>query len=221
MLDTKMENEKINIFCPQCNIFVETKVIGQGDAGINSKVLNPIDIPDAEYSGDIYLISICNKCSHPFLIKRSLYGVPAEFETITEEIVLYPEKTKTELHGLPKSIKNAHEQALRSYNASLYEPCVLMCRKSLEIVCKNFNAIGKNLYQKLESLKEMGNIDSRLLSWAHEIRSIGNDAAHEIKEEIDKDMAKDCLDFTEAILIYIFSLVERFENFKNRKKPKA
>jgi hypothetical protein len=47
--------------------------------------------------------------------------VPGEFETITEQSILYPEKIKSELQGLPKNIKNAHEQALKSYNASLYE----------------------------------------------------------------------------------------------------
>ena len=212
-----MENEKIDIFCPQCNIFVETKVIAQGNAGFNSKALNPIDEVDFEYYGDIYLTSICNKCGHPFLIKRSLYGVPGEFETITDETIVYPVKLKSELNGLPENIKPAHEQALMSCNASLYEPCVLMCRKSLELVCKTFKAEGKTLYKRLEALKELGHIDNRLLSWAHEIRSIGNEAAHDLEYTIDKENAKDCLDLTEAILIYIFSLGERFENFKNRK----
>ena len=212
-----MRNESFDLFCPKCNILVETKVIADGHGGFSSNALNPIDEVDAEYHGDIYYISLCTRCDQPFLIKQSLYGVPVEFEVIRNEIVLFPNDSRIPIENVPPLAQAAYEQAVKSFSASLFEPCVLMCRKTLEVVCKSLNAKGSNLYKRLESLRELGHIDQRLLDWSHEIRSIGNDAAHDVNSVIDREDARDSLDLTEAILLYIFSLCSRFENFKNRR----
>jgi hypothetical protein len=76
---------------------------------------------------------------------------------------------------------------------------------------------GQNLNVKLDNLQQDGHIDSRLLDWAHEIRLIGNEAAHDINIPVTKLDAKDVLEFTEAILIYVFSLTKRFEAMKERR----
>ena len=215
-----MGDEKFDLFCPECNILVETDVIAKGSGGFTSSASNPIDEADADYHGDYYYISQCKRCNQPFLIKQSLYGIPGEFETITEESVLYPAESRIPIENLPTMIKSAYDQACRSFTASLFEPCVLMCRKSLEVVCKMHDANGNNLYQKLESLKKAEHIDQRLLNWSHEIRAIANDAAHESLSNIEKEDARDCLDLTEAILLYVYSLGSRFDNFKSRRENK-
>src|SRR6185503_8956226 len=164
-----------------------------------------------------YYICLCGRCSQPFLIRQSLYGVPGEFESITEEKILYPSEKKLPLDGVPNTIKSAYDQAARSFSASLFEPCVLMCRKCLEATCKNLGAKGRDLNSKLQSLFDSGHIDSRLLNWAHGIRLIGNEAAHDPDTKVTKRDARDVLDFTEAILIYIFSLTSRFDAFRTRR----
>ena len=212
-----MGEPSFDVFCPQCNILVEAKVIAEGNGGFRSTAINPIDGVDAEYHGDHYFVCLCRRCSQPFLIRHSLFGVPGEFETITDESILYPTESKLIQTALPKSVKTAYDQAVKSLNASLFEPCVLMCRKCLEAVCKKSNAQGRDLSKRLVNLSEAGHIDSRLLSWAHEIRLIGNEAAHEIEVSITKEDARDILDFTEAILIYVFSLTRRFNSLKARR----
>ncbi len=215
-----MREKSFDLFCPKCNILVETEVIANGSGGFRSDAVNPIDEIDAEYHGEIYYISLCIRCKQPFMIRKSLYGILGEFESITDETVLYPTGSKLPIEDLPPMASSAYEQALKSFSASLYEPCVLMCRKSLEVVCETLNAKGSSLYGRLESLKKNGHIDQRLLNWAHQIRAIGNEAAHNIEPEIHKEDARDALDLTEAILIYIFSLTRRFESFKSRRNEK-
>lgn len=212
-----MDQSNFDVFCPTCNILVEAKVIAEGSGGFRSNAINPIDEADAEYHCDLYFVCLCPRCSQPFLIRQSLYGIPAEFETITEESILYPSESKLIQEALPKSVKTAYDQAAKSLNASLFEPCVLMCRKCLEAVCKTLNAHGRDLSKRLASLSESGHIDSRLLSWAHEIRLVGNEAAHEMEIPVTKQDARDILDFTEAILIYVFSLTKRFDSLKTRR----
>jgi len=198
-------------------MLVAAKVVAEGNGGFRRDAVSPLDAVDAEYHGEHYYVCLCGRCSQPFLIRQSLFGVPAEFETITDEKILYPSEKKLPLDGVPNTIKSAYDQAARSFSASLFEPCVLMCRKCLEATCRNLGAKGRDLNFKLQSLFDGGHIDSRLLNWAHEIRLIGNEAAHDPDTKVTKHDARDVLDFTEAILIYVFSLTSRFEAFRARR----
>jgi len=54
------------------------------------------------------------------MIRQSLFGIPAELETVTDEKVLYPTETKLALDGVPNMIKSAYDQASRSSSASLF-----------------------------------------------------------------------------------------------------
>jgi hypothetical protein len=212
-----MSNTEFDVFCPGCNMLIAAKVIAEGCGEFQSSAINSLDKVDAEYHGEHYYVCLCGRCSQPFLIRQSLYGVPAEFETITDEEILYPNEKKLPLGGVPKTIKSAYDQAARSFAASLFEPCVLMCRKCLEATSKKLGAKGRGLNSKLKSLYDSGQIDSRLHNWAHEIRLLGNEAAHEVDTKVTKRDARDILDFTEAILIYIFSLTSRFDAFRSRR----
>lgn len=198
-------------------MLIAAKVIAEGNGGFRGNAISPLDATDTEYHGDHYYVCLCGRCSQPFLIRQSLFGIPAEFETITDETVLYPIEKQLPLDGIPATIKSAYDQAVRSFSASLFEPSVLMCRKCLEVTCKNFGAKGRDLKSKLQYLCDAGQIDSRLLNWAHEIRLIANEAAHDSDINVTQHNARDVLDFTEAILIYVFSLTSRFEAFRARR----
>ncbi|WP_242402023.1 DUF4145 domain-containing protein [Vibrio sp. S234-5] len=213
-----MSKELIDVFCPDCNMMVVSDVVLQGVGRFQSEAKNPLDEVDSIYHSDYYLVSLCKKCDHPFFIRKKLMGIPAEFEEVVEEELLYPVLKSTELVNLPNEINLAYEQATKCFSASLYEPCALMCRRALEIMCKLYSAKGHNFYDRLESLHKAGHIDARLLSWAHGIRALGNDAAHAITANVSKEDAKDCLDLTEALLIYIYSLGHRFEEFELRRQ---
>lgn len=212
-----MAESSFDVFCPQCKILVEARVIAVGNGGFRNNAINPMDEVDAEYHGDSYSVCLCRRCNQPFLVRQSLYGAPGEFETITEEAVLYPSESKLLPEELPESVKTAYDQAARSLLVSLFEPCVLMSRKCLEAVCKNFDAKGRDLNARLVTLNEAGHIDSRLLEWTHQVRLIGNEAAHDIDVPVTKEDARDVFDFTEAILIYVFSLNKRFESLQKRR----
>jgi hypothetical protein len=199
-------------------MLVAARVVAEGNGGFRNDAVSTFgDEIDTEYHGEHYCVCLCGRCSQPFLIRQSLFGVPAEFESITEEKILYPNEKKLPIDGVPNTIKSAYDQAARSFSASLFEPCVLMCRKCLEATCKNLGTKGHDLNSKLQGLFDGGHIDSRLLNWAHEIRLIGNEAAHDPDTKVTKRDARDVLDFTEAILIYVFSLTSRFEAFRARR----
>ena len=212
-----MASDSFDLFCLSCNILVSANVVAQGSGGFRSTALNPMDVEDAEYHGDHYSVALCGRCSSPFLVREALYGIPGEFETVTDTEILYPITTRFPLENVPDVVKKAYDQAARSFVVALYDPCALMCRWCLEAVCQSFGVTGSNLSKKLEALATAGYIDSRMVEWAHGVRLLGNDAAHEIEIDVSKDDARDVLDFTEALLMYVFSLTHRFAAFSARR----
>jgi hypothetical protein len=213
-----MESKSFDVFCPHCNIQVEARVIANGQGGFHNEGADQFNEIDAEYHGDMYYVALCRRCESPFLIRQSLYGIPAEFETITAEDVLFPASSRLPIEGVPIPVRRAFDQALRCFTSSSFDACALMCRRALEALCKEFGAKNGTLQAKLNALSKQGKIDTRLLNWAHGVRAVGNDAAHDTDSELSQDDAKDALDFTEAILMYVYVLSCRFEAFEARRK---
>lgn len=213
-----MSAESFDVFCVKCNLQVEARVVAHGSGGFSSDVVNPIDDTDTEYHGDTYYVALCRRCNAPFLIRQSLYGVPGEFESVTSEDILYPSTSRLALENVPEPVVRSYEQALRCFTASSYEACALMCRRCLEALCKSFGAGGRSLFANLDWLAERGLIDTRLSQWAHGVRVIGNEAAHDTDTELSKEDARDSLDFTEALLMYVFVLNARYAAFCERRK---
>jgi hypothetical protein len=210
-----MDEESFDVFCPDCNIEIASRVICSGNGEFSAT--NPSNEVDSEYHGDRYFVSLCRRCSSPFLVRQSRYGVPGEFETVTSEVVLFPNASRLPTDGIPDAARRAYEQALRCYSAASYEACALMCRRCLEALCKSFSVAGKSLNGKVDALCEAGIIDKRLTQWAHGVRAIGNEAAHDTDAELSKDDARDAIDFTEALLMYVFALSARFAEFQRRR----
>lgn len=216
-----MEKETFDVFCPTCNILVEAKVIARGFGNYRSAAVNPIDEVEADYHGDHYSVALCRRCNGPFLVREALYGIPGEFETVTDEVVLYPASVGPKIEGLPDSIGRSVTQAHRSYAASSYDACAVMCRRALEALCKTLSASGRDLARRLADLKATGRIDSRLLDWAHGVRLVGNQAAHDVETAVTAEDARDILEFTEALLTYVFTLDAKFRSFEARRKGRS
>ncbi len=201
-----MSKDAFDLFCPVCNILVQARVIAHGFGSFRSDAVNPLDDVDTEYHGEHYSVALCARCSGPFLVRESLFGIPGEFETVTNEKILFPTPPAGDLDGVPPSVLSSLEQAVRSFRTGSYDASALMCRRTVEAVCKALAASGSNLALKLQSLYDSGHIDQKLLRWAHGVRMVGNDAAHEVEQVISREDAQDILELTEAILLYVFSL---------------
>jgi hypothetical protein len=91
-----------------------------------------------------------------------------------------------------------------------------MCRKTLEGLCAEHNVTGKNLVQALRELKEQNIIEQRLYEWADALRISGNEAAHDVSVTVTAEDARDILEFTNALLEYVFTFRDKFEAFKER-----
>jgi hypothetical protein len=93
-----------------------------------------------------------------------------------------------------------------------------MCRKTLEGICSAHGVkTSGSLAVQLKKLKDNGTIENRLFEWAEALRTTGNEAAHGVELVISAQDAQDTLEFTDALIQYVFTYRDKFEAFKNRR----
>ena len=212
----------LDVFCNQCNLQTTARVVAthiKTTSVTTYKVLtDPLNTPC--YVTE-YAIALCCRCETVFFVESAFYEIPGEICAPQGVKVLYPSDRNISLDGIPDTASRAYTAATRSYKVGLYEPCVIMCRKCIEALCHELGAKKGNLKDRLVKLQKNGQIDQKLLTWADELRLIGNDAAHDLDIVIDQVDALNALEFVEAILMYAFSLTRKFEEFKKRRALKA
>jgi len=96
-----------------------------------------------------------------------------------------------------------------------------MCRKALELLCAAHGVQAGSLARSVQQLRDQGVIDGRLYEWADALRIAGNEAAHEPGAGMSGEDARDLLEFTRAIVEYVIVVRDRFERYKQRRKPLA
>lgn len=210
----------LHAYCKICSVQVELREEGsfskRRPADESIPPSDPVDIP---WITEEYVLCSCPKCESPFLLKREWYEIPAEYETVTKEPeLIFPSASRLPISSLPQVVSKSYQAAVRSLEVGLYEPCLIMCRKSLEGICHEQGISKGNLKEKLSQLKDKGIIDAKLHKWADGLRLVANDAAHDLDAEIYSQDANDSLQFIEALISYVFLLGKRFEEFELRRK---
>jgi hypothetical protein len=162
------------------------------------------------------LFLVCPNCQNPFLfVEENHCG-----NWSGPERLYPPEDTRINPY-LPKPIRLAYGEALSCFKAKAFTATAIMCRKTLEGLCVEHGIVGRNLVLALKEMRDKGIIESRLYEWADALRISGNEAAHDVNITISAEDASDILDFTNALLEYIFTFRDKFEKFKQRRAHKS
>lgn len=153
----------------------------------------------------------CPRCSRPFLMLQVDDG--AGFD---EPQRLYPPREMGMSISIPNSLRLAYDEARTCFRAKAYTATAIMCRKTLEGIADENNITARNFATALKEMKDKGIIENRLYDWADALRISGNEAAHGVNSQITLQDAKDILEFTHALLEYVFTFQEKFTQFKKR-----
>ncbi len=192
--------------CETCNAYVEARDYGHYEKrGDNQKPFSRI------------LLMACSKCFGPLLIEQTNIGNIIEGDVWDTPRRLFPTTKYRPNPNAPKEIQATFEEAYTCLRSRAYTAAAIMCRKTLEGVCKTHGAEKQNLMQSLKKMKEDGLIDERLYEWSNTLRNAGNEAAHDVGVAVSETDATDIIEFTNAILDYLFSFRDRFEKFKLRR----
>jgi hypothetical protein len=83
-------------------------------------------------------------------------------------------------HDVPVNTKNYFLQAKGSLQRGYWDAAGTMFRKSIDVSLRTLNSSGTGtIYERIESLPDEAGVTSAMKKWAHTIRRLGADAAHE------------------------------------------
>lgn len=182
------------------------------EALVNAELVASYDYQSDTWGSGKFSLLKCPRCEGPFLTDEdSWFGL----------IPMYPPTDSHVNPNLPSPLKSAYTEAKSCFKSKAYTATALMCRKTLEGICVEHGAKGHNLVSSLKELKDKGVIESRLYEWADALRISGNEAAHDVNVTISPEDARDILEFTNALLEYVFTFRDKFEDFKNRRASKT
>ncbi|BAB53652.1 DUF4145 domain-containing protein [Mesorhizobium japonicum] len=153
-------------------------------------------------------------CRKLVFVMEDKYG---EIESFPPEVIDF------DASNLPSDILSSLEEAIRCHAANCYRASALMVRRTLEELCDNKSATGKDLKTRLAALGTVAVIPSELLSAADELRILGNDAAHiEAKDydSIGKEESEIAIELAKELLKAVYQYTSLVARLTALKKPK-
>lgn len=137
------------------------------------------------------------------------------------KITSFPaERLDFEPTGIPEKILTSFEEALTDHANECFKSSAIMVRRTLEEICADKGANGKDLKERLAALQSMIVVPKKLLEAADELRILGNDAAHleaKVYDEVGKAEVEAATDLCKEILKAVYqldSLLKRLKAFK-------
>jgi hypothetical protein len=124
--------------------------------------------------------------------------------------------------NIPDKVLNAFTEAIISHSNNCFIASAIMIRKTLEEICLDRGAIGKNLYARLEDLGTKIVIPKELIEGMQELRLLGNDAAHiesNAFNEVGKVEVEISIEFTKEILKAVYQYESLLGKLRSLKKP--
>jgi len=102
-----------------------------------------------------------------------------------ETIKYYPGRVQgvktLESHLLPHTIQQIYKETVLSLENEQFILAGIGIRAIVETICKDLEAEGRDLYNKINALKDRSIVTQEGADTLHKLRVLGNSAAHEVK----------------------------------------
>lgn len=122
--------------------------------------------------------------------------------------------------SLPAKILASLEEAVTCHANSCFSSAAMMVRKTLEELCRERGAAGKNLKERLAQLRTRVVLPDELLDGLDNLRLLGNDAAHvesQHYDQVGKAEVELAIEIAKEVLKAVYqydSLVKRLQALK-------
>lgn len=210
------EPQKIDSFCPSCNVHVEARVLASHPYETAVLREDLFDPTERQYTENLYTFAACIRCDQPLLVCEARSVIDGVAIPQNDALQVFPPDT-TMPEAVPTAVARPYREARQAYRVNLYNSSAAMCRKTLEAVCAHYGESKGVLSDRLDRLLERGVIDSAMFEWTQELRLSGNKGAHADPEDVVQTEAKDLLEFARAVLLYAFELPERLQRARQRR----
>jgi hypothetical protein len=192
--------------CFNCRSYVEAEKRGGFERFSNG------DGPSSLFS-----LLMCSQCGSPILVRQTSVARLVDGDDWYIPQLVFPTSDLRVNPNAPRNIQAAFDEACNCYRVRAFTACAIMCRKTLERICAAHEVNQGGLAKSLRKMHDLNLIDDRLFEWSDLLRTTGNQAAHGGEVSIQGRDAKDIVEFTNAIMDYLFSFRGRFEEFKKRR----
>jgi hypothetical protein len=136
--------------------------------------------------------------------------VDAETTEYNESIELFPGRNEgrsviKDVYLLPTNVQRIYEETIKAMNNEQPVLAGIGIRALVETICKDKLASGRNLVEKINDLVSLGVLTQDGSTILHKIRTLGNDAAHEVKPHKSEQLGL-ALDVCEHLLQGVYLL---------------
>jgi len=168
---------------------------------------------DSSTTDTLYEIGECNGCDFHLLVVRNRTG--GSIRTIYP----YPLPKKTD-NRIPELVKKDFDEALLCLSVGAARGAAVLARRALQTMCKDKGAIKKELKDQIDELFTLNIITKDLQDWSHEVRFVGNDAAHPNNADVLKDDAEEIIDLLESLCEVLYVAPAKAANRKKHREEK-
>lgn len=199
------EGFNLTLKCPHC-----------GNIGTFETILE--DIYCINDKGKAIVIGI-KKCPNPSCGGHAFVMYDYGSRSILDS---YP-MTKLDFNkdDIPTEIAESFEEAIICHANKCYIASAIMVRKTLELLCKDKGAEGRNLKERIRALVETITMPNELKEGMDVLRVLGNNAAHvELTDfdEISENELEISIDFTKEILKSVYQFDKLLSALRSLKK---
>jgi hypothetical protein len=138
-----------------------------------------------------------------------------------EVLVSYPaQKIDFDTTDIPPAVIAAFDEAITCHASRCFVAAAIMVRKTLEELCRDRNATGNTLKERIAALGNKVVLPKQLLDGLDALRLLGNDAAHfesQTYNQVGQQEVEVAIDFTKEVLKAVYqykSLVQRLQALK-------
>jgi hypothetical protein len=212
----KSQNKEVQLPCTQCTGKTSHKVLVSVDK--SGEFTNEYSYIHWYY---IYQIVQCNGCKTNSF--RSVNGNSEDYHQISEDEwetgeieKLYPSRIEGRKtlentnYYLPNKVESIYKETIQALSGNSPILAGIGLRALIETICKEKNAQGGNLLARIDSL-----VDKNILTPAgskilHKIRTLGNDATHEVKPHNEKQLNL-AMEIMEHLLTDVYILPKKVD----------
>ena len=169
-----------------------------------------------------YHFWICQGCDTATL---EIVYIDAAMSDGDERHHFFPKRELSDFHLRPKyffrlneKLTQIYKEVIKSYNNKSKILCAIGLRALLEGICFDKQIEGKNLYKKIDGLKEL--LPSNIVENLHGFRFMGNIAAHEL-EHPEWHELKLAIEVIEDLLNFLYELEYKTQRLPNSSENPA
>lgn len=203
-MSDKPKNPVKMVDCVRCGISTNHDIVCKFEDDIEDGV--PV-----EY--DHYLIVKCRGCCflsfvREYLLEDNLIVNQDGTSESHPTVLVYPKRNTVfsgieGSHNLPPNVKIIYKETIEALNNDLFVLAAMGIRTIVETVCEDNKASGKDLNQKIDGLVSIGLVTSKGSEILHNLRFMGNEAAHNVKTHDSKELSA-ALKVIDHLLIEVY-----------------